>query len=327
MTPHDDPRRPESDDVAPDHVQDAIAAMLRRHAEQDSTHTTMPGDVEARLRGALAAEMARAPRRPDASTSAPQTVVPLPSRSAAGPSGSSGASGASGSSDAAAHHGSQTSPATPVRASDRPARSSDAARQHAVPGAAPASRAGVRDDDGASVTSLEGRRRRSSGLVKGAMALGAAAAIAIGAIAIDRQLESSDGGSQTAQEATSSPSGENYASQVRITETATKYTRADLAQQASALPASTSAPLDPSAASARSLGPLTTSQGVQRCLSAVNEAAATHPDKIYADFATYDGQDAVVVVTVKGSTKTVWVVSRGCEKATDLKAGPSTIST
>lgn len=315
MTPHDEPRRPESDDVAPDHVQDAIAAMLRRHAEQDSTHTTMPGDVEARLRGVLAAEMARAPHRRDASTAGPQTVVPLPSRAASGPSVSS---------DAAGPQGSDTSSSAPAGTA---ARSSDGVRQHAVPGAAPAPRAGVRADDGASVTSLEGRQRRSSGLAKGAMALGAAAAIAIGAIAIDRQLGSSGGGSQTAQETTSSSSGQNYASQVRITETATKYTSTDLPQQASALPSSTSAPLDPSAASVRSLGPLTTSEGVQHCLSAVNGATATHPDKIYADFATYDGEDVVVVVTVKGSTKTVWVVSRGCEKATDLKAGPSTIST
>ena len=66
---------------------------------------------------------------------------------------------------------------------------------------------------------------------------------------------------------------------------------------------------------------------MQSCLDAVDAGLAQAPDKVYADFGSYDGQPAVIVVTVKDGKKTAWVVSRTCSKADDLKAGPTPIST
>lgn len=154
------------------------------------------------------------------------------------------------------------------------------------------------------------------------MALGAAAAVAIGAVAVVKH-----GDTRPAPAAAPSVSSTDYASRVRVTQTQTKYSSAGLARQAAALMTSTAPEIEPVQANAQSLGPMATGSGVQDCLRAVAKGLVTAPDKVYADLATYDGKPAVIVVAVKGTTSTAWVVSRTCSTASDLEAGPTTVHT
>lgn len=302
MTPQSH-RPDDGNDVAPQHVQDEISELLQHAAQQDGPSLRMPGHVEARLRDALDAERARSrPTENATSTGAPPTVVPLPMRRSPAP-----------------QEDDSTQAAVPYAATPR----------HEVE--APAQ--SMSDREGASVSSLSEHRSRRKGLGKAALALGAAAAVAIGAVAVTSQMNNkSDGGSVAAQSpAASSASGDqgaqSYASRVRVTQTQTQYTSASLKDQAAALPTSSSPAIQSVTAEAQSLGPLATEQGVKSCLAAVNASVKSAPDKIYADFGTYEGKKAVIVVTVKGKEKTAWVVSRTCSKGSDKLAGPETIST
>lgn len=293
-------------DVAPDHVQDRVSAMLRAAAKDDARDAAMPSDVEARIRAAFASEFDGAASAPaehttTKATTAPAsgTVVPLPGR------------GRPVSEDAEVTH-----PAGTVEESGwnaREARSSSPRPAGSTP--APSG-----------VSSLDAHRDRKKGrLGKAALALGAAAAVAVGAVTVSKSLDGKD--SQVADAPGSSQSQQNYASRVRVTQTETRYNSSTLATQAASLPTSKSTPIEAKQADAQSLGPLATGTGVQSCLDAVASSVHQAPDKVYADFGTYDGKPAVIVVTVKAGKQTAWVVSRSCSRSSDLKAGPTPITT
>lgn len=302
-----------ADDVAPDDIQDRVSAKLRAAATDEARDTVMPSDVEARMRAAFKSEFggmasgftdeAVSSSQTPSSASGSGTVVPLPGRRRPVSEDSEVTRPAGTWAD------SSPSTTSPAAASNRPAGASTAP-------------SGVRSLD-------EHRATRRGGLGKGALALGAAAAVAIGAVAVSKSLGSND--SQVADSPSISQSSgaaqQNYASRVRVTQTETKYSAGTLATQAASLPTSKSTPIEPKQADAQSLGPLATGTGVQSCLQAVDASLSQTPDKVYADFGTYEGQPAVIVVTVKDGKKTAWVVSRTCSKASDLKAGPTSITT
>ncbi|QNK53337.1 hypothetical protein H7F30_03160 [Dermacoccus sp. PAMC28757] len=302
-------------DLAPEHVQDEISALLRRSAAEDGPELAMPSDVEARMREAFKAEFGDRASGFDESkraSSGSSTVVPLPAR----PRRTESAQRTEYDPDA-------TRPASVTPSRPAPAR----------PAAETSARAESERDH--SVASLDAHRaRKKGGFGKAALALGAAAAVAIGAVGVSKSLggnddaQVADGPSPSSSVSSGANDGtQNYASRVRVTQTETQYTSDSLATQAASLPTSTSTPIEPKQADAQSLGPLATGTGVQSCLDAVDVGLAQAPDKVYADFGSYDGQPAVIVVTVKDGKKTAWVVSRTCSKADDLKAGPTPIST
>lgn len=292
-------------DVAPEHVQDRVSAMLRAAAKADARDAAMPVDVEARIRAALVGEFEGAASSSGDKTEptpalAPTTgtVVPLPGRRPV-------------SEDAEVTH-----PAGTVEESGWAA--GDARSSSNRPTGTSASPAGV--------SSLDAHRNRTKGrLGKAAIALGAAAAVAVGAVTVSKSLDGED--SPVADAPASSQTQQDYASRVRVTQTETRYSSNTLATQAASLPSSKSTPIEAKQADAQSLGPLATGAGVQACLDAVASSLDRAPDKVYADFGTYNGKPAVIVVTVKDGNQTAWVVSRFCNKSSDLKAGPTPITT
>lgn len=294
-------------DVAPEHVQDRVSAMLRAAATDETRDAAMPRDVEARLRAAFAEEFGRMPS-PDAEKPAPRrhapsaggTLVPLPGRARA-----------VSDSDEVTH------PAGTVEASGWTSSDPRPGASQRAQGSSPAA---------STISSLGAHRDRKKGRFgKAALALGAAAAVAVGAVGVSKSLGDKD--SQVADAPSASQSQQNYASRVRVTQSETRYRSSTLSTQAASLPTSKSTPIEPKQADAQSLGPLATGTGVQSCLDAVAGTLEQAPDKVYADFGTYDGKPAVIVVTVKDGKKTAWVVSRTCSTSSDLEAGPTPITT
>lgn len=284
--------------VASAEVQQQIAALLRTEASRDAPR--MPDDVATRVRDAL--------------TSA--------SREAGVPSDERLSDVRRPPEDLQRDEHPRVPPAVPLPrrpgAQQRPAAPASEGQMNPP--------AASQSPSGATVTSLDGHRRRRT-LGRAALALGAAAAVAIGAVTLVTNRDESHPSAQPTAGASMEPAEENYASRVRVTQTQTKYTSTDLATQAAALRTSKSPAIEPAQANAQSLGPLATGEGVQACLQAVAKGVIEKPDAVYADFATYDGTPAVIVVAVKGRTSTAWVVSRTCSTATDLEAGPTSVTT
>ena len=316
-----------SGDAAGDAVQQDVTAMLRAAAEDDAG-SVMPDDVEARLRAALSAEFSSAPWAGDAPSEAPPQQ-----------GGEPGADAGSGAARRPIPPPAATPlPTRPARAerelvdeSDEPTRIPGHSRGAASRPAHGADRAAAASSpveparQGATVTQLEDHRRRRSTATKAALALGAAAAVALGAVGVTKAVRTDD--APVADSAThQSTDPTTLASRVRVTQSETRYTAAGLNAQAASLITSRATPVEPVQANAQALGPLATAEGINTCLDAVGEAAAQEPTKVYADFGTYDGARAVVVVTVApDGRKNAWVVSRTCHRADDLLAGPQEI--
>lgn len=302
---------------APQHVQDDVTALLRQAARDEAT---MPAEVEARLRQALASEFGGSAFEGSAhggtSDARPAATRPVDDDVTRPSSGRPAGARVT----ALPQRGGVNDEIT------RPARSSGSVNQTS---GTPSSVRPAAQEEGATVVSLDGHRNRSRRVRTAALALGAAAAVAIGATTAVQMNKSDDApvAAKGAAPSSSEGAGGNYASRVRVTQSETKYESASFAKQARALPASKATPVEPVQANAQSLGPLATGEGVQSCLDAVTKGITSMPDKVYADFATYDGAPAVIVVTEKGGNRTAWVVSRTCHASSDLKAGPTSLQT
>ena len=296
-----------SDDVAPEEVQAEISALLRQHAPETAPGMTMPADVEARIRGALQAEMRR-PARPldEPARSAPvdadrpATLVALPRRPKP-----------------------DVSRETRHDASVPPPEFSDAS---VTPRAYPSSEnspTAAPKSGGSNVASLDEHRRRRLG-GKSFVAMGAAAATVVvaGALGTSQMVADKGPQSQPSQDAAT------FASRVRVTQSGTEYRTASLTKQAATLKTSQLPDIKNSAEAKSRLGSLVTPEGLHKCLNALDKALAQNPKRIYADFGKFNNDKAVIVVVEKqDNTSEVWVVKDTCTQTTDKISGPESITT
>ncbi|WP_157063236.1 hypothetical protein [Luteipulveratus mongoliensis] len=176
--------------------------------------------------------------------------------------------------------------------------------------------------DGASVvptTTTRGRRRWLAPVA----GLGAAAAIAIGAVGAT-QLMGNDDTPVGAVPTSSNPGVAPSDDKVSIQNTGTEYTAAGLSTQATSLKTQTGM-IDPTRAEAIGLGPVATSTGLLDCLKGLGPQLVT-ADKIAADFGQYEGQPAVVVVITDKGKSNAWVFSRQCSQGDGKIAGPTQVT-
>lgn len=154
--------------------------------------------------------------------------------------------------------------------------------------------------------------------------LGAAAAIAIGAIASYQGLSSHDAPAAAVPQATQSTDTGSVLDRVSIENSGRDYTKAGLATEAAALTSSTST-MDPTRAESPGIGPVGTRVGLLACMTSIG-TSVLDADHISADLGAYDGKPAVIVVVTKAGKSTAWVVSRSCTNASGKIAGPTTVA-
>ncbi|KNX38753.1 hypothetical protein VV01_18990 [Luteipulveratus halotolerans] len=178
--------------------------------------------------------------------------------------------------------------------------------------------------DGASPVSDTSRgRRRWLAPVAG---LGAAAAIAVGALGVSQAMKSdSDDPPPAAQPpaATQSNGSSNPFDKVSIQNSGRSYTAAGLATEAVALKSQTGS-IDPTRAESVALGPIATAPGLLDCLK-VGSSALT-ADHISADLGSYEGKPAVIVVITDKGKSNAWVFSRQCTQGQGKIAGPTQLA-
>jgi len=188
---------------------------------------------------------------------------------------------------------------------------------------------------GASVTPLMATTRRRPGRVVLAIA-GVAAAVALVAVAggnMFRVNQQATLGSSTALASTSgdqsNPAGESLAAkapardsskdgetfsasgvQILLTETGTRYTRADFVTQARTMSGAALKAAGPLALS--DAGSAATNSGLAECLSAIGVREA---QAVRADVADYEGQPAMIIVVTTNSRSIGYVVGRQCSHA------------
>ena len=204
-----------------------------------------------------------------------------------------------------------------------------------------ASRAGTASDN---VTPLIGRRTSDTAAADGASpvsdtsrgrrrwltpvaGLGAAAAIAVGALGVSQAMKSdSDDPPAAAQPpaASQSQGSSNPFDKVSIQNSGRSYTAAGLATEAVSLKSQTGS-IDPTRAEAASLGPIATAPGLLDCLKVVGSSALT-ADHISADLGTYEGKPAVIVVITDDGKSNAWVFSRQCTQGSGKIAGPTQLA-
>ena len=294
-------------ELAPDSVQAEIAALLRSSAAQQDASLTMPGDVESRIRNALRAEAG-------ASKAAPPTIIPLPQRS-----GSRTARAGSSTPDASRPQETAKSSFaadTADRHSAAPLR--DQATTFATP--KPSEKAAE------NVHSLSEHRNRRRFGKKGLAGAGAAAAVVIGLgvggpAALTALNDPEPGQTQSTADETM------FAS--RVTNSQRSYTKDALATQAASLPTNTSFPVVQDTPENRAkLGHLASKDNINKCIDLLNHYRAQDISKVFADFGTYQGQPAVVVVVQKkDSTQDVLVVNTTCQTASDELLAPQPLAT
>lgn len=309
MTDHDDLNASEktsSDDVAPQHVQDEIAALLRSSARSSDVSEVMPSAVEDRIRAALRAEMSSQSASTPAPGKPPQTatIVPLPGRARR-------ASQCSAAQDAA--------PQAPAVPAEFEHAQRFAAPEPKTQQAQPIGSGSIGSGSGASgsVVSLEDQRRKRRG--KAILGLSAAAAvIMVGGTAVV---------SMTAKSNHDSAETTNLASRVTVTESNRSYTSDNLTTQAASLTQANSfKQVEDTPENRAKYGALVSKASVNTCIAAINSVKTADVKKVYADFGTYDSKKAVVVVVEKNSGDSdVWVVNSTCTKADDAITGPKAI--
>lgn len=288
------------DDVAPDPVQQDIAAMLRRAAETNDG-PRMPADVSSRIRAALDEErraMSSGYSDPGRQSDAQPTVVPLPRRHSQ-----------------TARTG-ETPEASQVRSDF--ATPPESRWDSGAPTGAAADRSTGRKHD--NVASFEAHREKRGNRKIWTALSAAAAVVAVGGVSAKMSGLGSD-------EPTTS--GTSYASKVSVTQSDRAYDSNNLATQAASLTTNNSFPtIKDTPENRQKLGAMVSSERVSTCVNAVNSLKPQEIKHIYADFGTYSGKQAVIVVVEKTSgSRDVWVVSQSCQKAQDKLAGPKPVST
>lgn len=177
--------------------------------------------------------------------------------------------------------------------------------------------------EGATVHSFEAAKTRREGRRRNVWAASAAAAAAVlaGGVGIGVMNEQGVSAAGKGTSSTHTSRASLNASDIRITDTGTKYIAKILPKQISQNDAS-SVSVSPSAAAA----PMGSKQGVTSCISGLKSADNEAPKSAHADFGTYEGKSSVVVTLDFGNKKVVWVVSPNCgQGASNVLAGPITL--
>lgn len=154
-------------------------------------------------------------------------------------------------------------------------------------------------------------------------AVGAAAAIGIGALAGYQALSSNDSApvANPPGEASQSKEAGSWKDRVSVQNSGRDYTKSGLATQAAALkrPAGVDAP------KASDDGqPMSNPQDVLSCMRSITGGGI--PDRISADIGQYEGKPAVIVVVTDDGKSRVWVVSRTCSNGKGKIAGPTAVT-
>ncbi len=99
---------------------------------------------------------------------------------------------------------------------------------------------------------------------------------------------------------------------IRIRVSSVRYTQATFVAQARKLRDVTFDSPQPMAADSSGLGPIGTTSGLTDCLSAIGAGGA---QLVQADFSSYEGQPAVIIVVTTDGVPTAYAVGRGCSRA------------
>lgn len=178
----------------------------------------------------------------------------------------------------------------------------------------------------------ESRPRERSGAarwLRPLAAVGAAAAVGIGALAGYQSLSGSDAAPVANPPNASSDGGgqdaiDRLKSRVSIQQSGRDYTRRGLATQAAALKHPAGAGKPQPSASEDGGAPLLSRAGLVSCVQDVIGGGV--PDRISADLGQYEGEPAVIVVVTDKGKSTAWVVSRTCQNAKGKIAGPTAVA-
>lgn len=179
---------------------------------------------------------------------------------------------------------------------------------------------------GRSTTAEQGqpqKRSRGARFLRPLAAVGAAAAIGIGALAGYQSLSSNDSApvaNPPGEESQSQDAG-SWKDRVNVQHSGRDYTRTGLATQAAALkhPTTSGAP-----AASDDAEPMSNPQDVLSCIRSITGGGI--PDRISADLGQYEGKPAVIVVVTDDGKSKVWVVSRTCSGGKGKIAGPTAVT-
>ncbi|MDF8263870.1 hypothetical protein [Luteipulveratus flavus] len=181
--------------------------------------------------------------------------------------------------------------------------------------------------DGASAVP-GGRRHGRARWLAPVAGLGAAAAIAVGALGVTKAMNNDEAPPAAAPTASATaPDGSgsvNPMDKVSIQNSGRDYTAAGLTTEAAALKTQ-SGSIDPIRAEAIGLGPAATARGLLDCLKGLGPQLVT-ADRIAADFGMYEGKPAIVVVITDNGKSNVWVFSRQCSQGSGKIAGPTQLT-
>jgi hypothetical protein len=108
---------------------------------------------------------------------------------------------------------------------------------------------------------------------------------------------------------------------VQIGLSSTRYTEAGFVTQAEALRRSTAATVQTQPLDSSSIGPAGTEPGLRECLIALGASSA---QVVRADVALYEGQPAVIIVTVTNGIPKAYVVARQCSRTDAAVLRPAT---
>jgi hypothetical protein len=115
--------------------------------------------------------------------------------------------------------------------------------------------------------------------------------------------------------------GASAPSAVQISQSGTRYTRADFVAQAESLRSATLGPIQPAPAESPSPGPAGTAGGLRECLSSIGAAGA---QVVHADVAFYEGQPAVIIVATTNGIPMAYAVGRQCSRTDAAILRPAT---
>lgn len=276
MTTHE-PRTGDDDQpsvpMAPDDVQQSISALLHDAARKDDAALRMPADVEANIRNALRAE--RLAQEKPAARAASESTGARP----------------------------QTViplPSRPRAQAPEQSAGSQAATAVPVPNARVSSASHSPQSEGASVASLAEHRGRKGSRGRMLIGLGAAAAVLIGTVGVWHQSTNQH-----------SAGGPQATGDVRVTDSNTAYETTTFTRQSAKLTSASYPELTQQHATKAGLGTLPSQEQLTACVNSLATFLHGNPDKIYADFGTYNGQKSLIVVIDHDGKKTAWALNRG----------------
>lgn len=179
--------------------------------------------------------------------------------------------------------------------------------------------------------SSDGSSTKSSGTVRWLRplaAVGAAAAIGIGALAGYQALSGGDSApvANPPADSSSAPGADNVLDRISISNSGRDYTRTGLSTQASYLTKAGKSTMAPSKGATNDNGApsITSPEGLLSCMRSI--IGFKVPERISADLGQYEGKPAVIVVVTDNGKSEAWVVSRTCHNSKGKIAGPTAVT-